>query len=114
MMDLIIVPLVFAFGLAYLTWIFYLAVMSLSRAKKAGLLSTTALVFGMPILMVGYVLDFLLNVLVLSVVLWETPQETTVTARLKRHHRWSRGWRLAVVLWVEPLLDPYDPDGDHI
>ncbi len=106
--------LLFSIGLTYATWVFYLAVMSLARAQRAGLLSKTALVMGTPVLIVGYLLDFLLNVLVMTPVLLELPRETTVTARLKRHHKESDGWRLVVVLWFEPLLDPYDPSGDHI
>lgn len=106
--------LLFSVGLFYATWIFYLAIMNLSRAKKAGTLTRTVLVLGTPVLIVGYLLDFLLNALVMTVVLLELPQETTVTARLKRHHKESSGWRLAVVLWFETLLDPYDPDGDHV
>jgi hypothetical protein len=113
-MKLAALYLLFALGLTYATWVFYLAVMNLAKAKKAGLLSRTALRLGTPVLIVGYLLDFLLNVLVMTLVLLELPQETTVTARLKRHHVESAGWRLAVVLWFEPLLDPYDPDGDHI
>lgn len=98
----------------YALWIFYLAVMNLSRAKKAGKLNSTAIILGTPVLVVGYLLDFLVNVFVMSVILFELPREMTVTARLKRHHLTSTGWRLAVVLWFEPILDPYDPDGDHV
>jgi len=98
----------------YVLWVLFLSVMALSRAKKAGLLSKTALVMGTPVLLVGYLLDFLMNVTVMSLVLLEFPKETTVTRRLKRHHKESTGWRLAVVLWFEPLLDPYDPSGDHV
>jgi hypothetical protein len=98
----------------YALWVFYLAVMNLSRAKKAGKLSKTAAALGAPVLAAGYVLDFVVNVLVMTVLLWERPRELTVTARLKRHHKDSTGWRLALVLWFEPLLDPFDPDGDHI
>lgn len=111
---LVLYYLLFALGLTYATWIFYLAVMNLAKAKKAGMLTRTALVLGTPALIVGFLLDFLLNALVMTLVLLELPQETTVTARLKRHHVESDGWRLAVVLWFEPLLDPYDPDGNHI
>jgi len=113
-MTAVLIYLAWAFGLTYVTCIFYLAVMNLSRAKKAGLLSKTALVMGTPVLIVGLVLDFLMNVTVMSLVLLEFPKETTVTRRLKRHHKESTGWRLAVVLWFEPLLDPYDPSGDHV
>jgi hypothetical protein len=103
-------------GLAslYLLWIFYLAVMNLKRAKEAGLLTKTAKVLGMPVLIVGYALDCFVNVTLMTIVLFEVPQETTVTARLKRHNRESSGWRKTVAVWAEPLLDPYDPSGDHI
>lgn len=98
----------------YALWVLYLAVMNLSRAKKAGLLSRTALVLGTPVLIVGYLLDALMNLFVMTVVLVELPQEFTVSERLSRHNRESTGWRKAVAQWFEPLLDPYDPSGDHI
>ncbi len=41
----------------WMLWVFYLAVMNLKRAKEAGQLSRTALIFGTPVLWVGYVLD---------------------------------------------------------
>lgn len=113
-MEIVIYLLAFVVGLSYATWIAYLAVMSLSRAKKAGTLSKTVMVLGFPILAVGYVLDFLMNILIMTVVLAELPREWNVTSRLKRHHRDSTGWRLVVVKWFEPLLDPFDPSGDHI
>jgi hypothetical protein len=101
------------FGL-YTLWVFFLAVMSLKRAKDANLLTTTAKVFGYPVLFVGLLLDFLLNTFVLTALLGELPREGTVTSRLKRHNLHSTGWRKAVAKWAEPLLDPYDPSGDHI
>ena len=98
----------------WLLWIFFLAVMNLKRAKEAGKLSRPALIFGTPVLWVGYVLDAFVNVTLMTIVLFEFPQEMLVTDRLARHHKTSTGWRLKVVLWFEPLLDPYDPSGDHI
>ena len=62
----------------------------------------------------GLVLDLLCNTFVMTLILLELPQEFTVTSRLKRHHAESTGWRLAVVLFFEPVLDPLDPSGDHI
>ena len=100
-------------GSTYALWIFYLAVMNLARAKDAGLLTTTAKVLGYPVLIVGYVLDCFVNFTVMTVLLLEIPQETTVTARLSRHNK-GTGWRKAIAAWAEPLLDPYDPSGDHI
>jgi len=106
--------LLIGLGSTYALWIFYLAVMSLKRAKDAGQLSTTAKALGYPVLIVGYLLDCFVNVFVMTVLLLELPQETTVTSRLKRHNKATSGWRKAVALWAEPLLDPYDPSGDHI
>jgi len=98
----------------YLLWIFYVAVMAIKRVRDEGKLTKLALVMGMPVLIIGLLLDFIVNVFVMSLLLLEPPRETTVTARLKRHHKESDGWRLKIVLFFEPLLDPYDPDGDHI
>lgn len=110
----IVFALLAGFCLLYALWIFYLAVMSLKRSRDAGLLTRTAYAFGLPVLALGLVLDFLANVLVLTVLLFELPREGTVTSRLKRHNATSTGWRKAVAAWAEPLLDPYDPTGDHI
>lgn len=104
----------YGFLLLYALWVFFLAVMSLKRAKDAGLLTTTAKVFGYPVLFAGLLLDFIANAVVLTILLGELPREGTVTSRLKRHNRTSTGWRKAVAAWAEPLLDPYDPSGDHI
>lgn len=98
----------------YALWIFYLAVMNLKRAKDAGQMSKTVKILCTPVLIVGYLLDTFVNVFVMTVILLEMPDELTVTARIKRHHAESTGWRLRVVLWLEPLLDPYDPSGDHV
>ena len=98
----------------YALWVFYLAVMSLKRAKDAGLLTRTAKAFGYPVLFAGLALDFLANVFVLTLLLGELPREGTVTSRPKRHNATSTGWRKAVAAWAEPLLDPFDPSGDHI
>ena len=98
----------------WLLWVFYLAVMSLKRAKDEGKLSKTALVLGAPVLWVGYLLDAFVNITLMTIVLWEFPREILVTDRLIRHSKAESGWRLKVVYWFQPLLDPYDPSGRHI
>jgi len=107
------IPLI-ALGSFYLLWVLYLAVMNLKRVKDAGLLSPLALTLGYPVFIFGYLLDILINIFVMTFVLLEMPKEFTVTARLKRHKNQSTGWRLSVAKWFEPLLDPFDPSGDHI
>lgn len=98
----------------YLMWVIYIACMNLKRVRNAGLLSPQARALGLPLLVVGYLLDFALNVGPMTLILVELPRETTVSERLARHNRESTGWRLAVVRWFEPVLDPFDPSGDHI
>ena len=105
---------VYGFLLLYALWVFFLAVMSLKRAKDAGTLTFWNKVFGYPVLFVGLLLDFLANTLVLTVLLGELPREGTATSRLKRHNKTSTGWRKAVAVWAEQHLDQFDPSGDHI
>lgn len=107
--------LVFAFINFYILWIFYLAVMNLKRARdsREGL-SKLAYYLGVPILIVGLILDFIINVFILSILFLEFPRETTVTSRLKRH-KLAGGWRSKVVKkFFVPLLDQFDPSGVHI
>jgi hypothetical protein len=44
------------------------------------------------------------------------PREKHVSDRLRRY--WRRpakyGWRLYVVRFLKPMLDPFDPAGPHI
>ena len=106
--------LVFSFAITYALYVFYAAVMNIKRVRDAGKLTWMGYVLGYPTLVVGLFLDLLVNVFVMSFVLLELPRELTVTSRLKRHHKESTGWRLAVVKFFEPVLDPLDPSGDHI
>lgn len=106
--------LIAGLGSTYALWIFYLAVMNLARARDAKTLTKTALILGYPVLIIGYLLDFFVNMTVMTVLLLEIPQETTVTSRLSRHLEESEGWRKSIAMWAAPLLDPYDPSGKHL
>lgn len=120
----------------YLLWILYICVMGFKRARNDGKLSKTALVLGYPVLVFGYLLDFLVNVVFMTPLLLDLPRELTVTARLKRHNSTSliddmtgfSAWQIVrayyknfmlpyrkfMVRWTKPLLDPFDPSGTHI
>ena len=110
MLDTVLVAISLTYGL----FVFYAAVMNIKRVRDMGRLTRLGMVLGYPTLAIGLVLDVIVNVLVMSPLLLELPHELTVTSRLKRHHTTSTGWRLAVVLFLEPLLDPLDPSGDHV
>jgi hypothetical protein len=100
--------------ITYALYVWYAAVMNIKRVKDMGKLTTLGKVFGYPTLVIGLILDLLVNWFVMSIILLEVPRELTVTSRLKRHHKESTGYRLAVVKFFEPVLDPLDPSGDHI
>ena len=95
-------------------WVFFLAVMRLKQAKDAGLLTFWDKFFGYQVMFIGLFVDLFCNVFLLSVILLEAPRELTVTSRLKRHNQKSTGWRKAVAVWAEQILDKFDPSGDHI
>jgi hypothetical protein len=113
-MTSVLTYLALAFGVTYALYVFYAAVMNVKRVRDAGKLTRIGYAFGWPTLLIGYALDVLCNVFVMTLVFLELPKETTVTARMKRHNRTSTGWRKRVVQFFEPLLDPLDPSGDHI
>ena len=100
--------------LTYALYVVYGSVMNIKRVRDAGKLTTMGKVLGYPTLIIGLFLDLLVNVFVMTFIMLELPREFTVTRRLKRHHAESNGWRLAVVKFFEPVLDPLDPSGDHI
>ena len=97
----------------YALWLHYVLVMALRKAQKAGTLSRAAYALGLPPLVVGVILDALVNIVVCTVVLSELPREWLVTDRLKRHKA-AGGWRGKVAAWIcEHLLNAFDPDGCH-
>ena len=98
----------------YLLYVFYCAVMNIKRVRDMGKLTKLGMIFGYPTLIVGLILDLFVNVFFMTFLLLELPQEFTVTSRLKRHNQESTGWRLAVVKFFEPVLNPLDPSGNHL
>ena len=98
----------------YALWRDYLAVMNLKRTRDNGGLHLTAKCLGFVILALGYLQDFFVNVLHMSVLFLEVPKELTVTARLTRHIEQGSGWRQSLALWLtSTLLDAFDPAGKH-
>lgn len=111
-MNILLIP-VTALLLVYLLWGFFLAVISLKNAKDAGRLTVVSTRLGYPILAVGYILDFAVNMTVLTLLMIEPPHEWLVTARVSRHLP-SPGWRGGIARWLNfNLLDPIDPGHCH-
>jgi len=106
----------YAFLSLYILWIFYVAVMGLKRANDAKTITKTALCLGYPVLFVGYALDILVNLTIMSLMFLELPKGWTMTGRLKDHiYRGVPGsWREKLAAWFcANLLNTFDPDGKH-
>ena len=99
----------------YVLWMFFLAVMALMRAHEAGTLSKVALYLGMPIVAVGVLIDFVVNVVVLTPLMLDVPAEWTVSQRLARiKAEEPTSWRGKMASWIcTNLLDTFDPTGEH-
>ena len=106
-----------ALGMAsfYVLWILYLAVMNLQRARDNGTITRAAYRLGLPLLYAGLLADFLVNVIPVSVLFLELPQEFLVTQRLTRHANSQSGFRKRLAVWfAQNLLDTFDPSGQHV
>lgn len=97
----------------WLLWVFFVAVMHLKELRDKGTLTTAQKVFGYPALVIGLVLDFLVNVVVASILFLELPDEWLVSGRLWRLSQ-GDGWRAKLATLIRSqLLDSADPSGVH-
>jgi hypothetical protein len=98
----------------YLLWVHYVAVMRLMQVRDAGHLTTAMKAIGYPALVVGLLLDLIVNTVVATLIFLELPKELTVSSRLTRHSERGEGWRMRVALAIRTaLLDNIDPNGVH-
>ena len=110
--------------LVFMLWVFFLAVMKLKDIRNAGKLIGPIKGPAYLVLVIGYLLDALCNLLVLTVLLLELPRltggarwykdsEWTVSARTKR---WAltATWRGAFCRWLRTsFLAAADVGGGH-
>lgn len=114
MITLLLAILGIGFGWFYLLWLYYLAVMSLESAQDKAPITGATRLFAYTVLGPGYLLDFLTNLVLVSILFLEVPREWLVTARLVRHIEGSIGWRRSLAEWFcATLLDRFDPSGCH-
>ena len=105
-----------AIGSLWALWYLYLIVIGLYRAKLAGKLSAASKVLGAPALIIGFVLDWLINWTIASAFFRELPKAPfeLVTGRLTRYMAGPDGSnKRRAKLICEHLLDPFDPSGNH-
>jgi hypothetical protein len=110
--------------LMYLTFVHFGAVMRARELRDSGQVkwNTDKMLWAwlMVVLVIGLLLDFLLNVWTASVVMLEPPKELLTTYRLIRWNKttntswWTRNVRKPFVDLGKALLDKMDTDGKHI
>lgn len=95
---------------AYITWLLFLAIMSIKAAKDAGRLTAGGRMFAIPVLAVGIAADVFLNVTA-TVPFVELPKEWLFTHRVSRHLN-DANWRGTMSRWLcRNLLDPFEVGG---
>lgn len=100
-------------GVLYALWLLFILAMSFKRVWPN--LGAVAKALAAPVIIIGFMVDVLVNV-ASSVVFLDLPRELTLSRRLKRYHYnadhpW---WRRRIADFVcQQMLDKFDPDGDH-
>ena len=94
------------------TFLLFLAVMKLRDARDLGTLrglNWTVIWLAYSFLLVGLVMDALLNWIVLTVLFLEPPREALSTMRVKRLKNTTTGWRQRLAAWLcANFLTPFD------
>lgn len=97
-------------------WILYVAMMNVKRVSETEKLPWQAKILLYPTIVVFDIVEFIANVFVCTIIFWDWPKEITVSDRLRRykisHEKYS--WRVRLVNFIKPMLDPFDPAGPHI
>ncbi len=106
--------LIISIASVHVLWLHFVACMRLKMVRDAGLLTTPMKVFGYPVLAMGLVIDFFVNVCIGTVLFLELPREYTLSGRLWRLSNGSPSWRQRLALAIRSgLLDAIDPTGVH-
>jgi hypothetical protein len=104
----------------YSLWVCYIVVMSCRDKLEAGKFTTLDKLFGYPTLFVGFFIDFIVNLFVMTVLYCEIPQEFTVSERSLRHAKVTifnpdllDKWRKLLATWLLAQISWYDKKGGH-
>lgn len=102
------------YGTAFATWVCYLAAMNVLRRRNE--LNPVAKVHAYVLVAIGLALDFVLHVVIASLLFLKRPQDWLLTGRLTRyvHDDSEAAWRRTAARWIcKHMLDQFDPDGCH-
>ena len=108
--------LIFILCVLWALWVLYIAMMNIKRVAATQSMTWRVKILVYPTIAVFEIVEFVANVVVLTVLFFDWPREIRVSNRLRRywHNPYRYGWRLHVVKFLKPMLDPFDPAGPHI
>ena len=92
-------------------------VMGVKRVRDRGALTKLSYTLSLPILVVGVVVDVLVNQFYMAVICLDFAHLGTVTSRMKGYKRnaSATAWQKAVSAWIEKHIDDFDDaPGGHI
>lgn len=97
-------------------WILYVAMMNINAVSQVQSLPWQSKLLVYPTVVVFEIVELIANILVCTLIFLDFPQEWTVSERLRRYKRNPEraGWRMLLVKFIKPMLDPFDPTGPHI
>ena len=97
-------------------WILYVAMMNVKGVTLDDHLPWQAKLLVYPTIVVFDIVEFIANVFACTILFLDLPKEITVSDRLRRYAADPEkyGWRLVIVNFIKPMLDPFDPTGPHI
>lgn len=106
--------LLLSFGSLWLLWALYVFVMGVYRLHLKKELKGINFVLAWPIVIVGVILDAVINITLASIIFLDIPREWLTTARLHRYIENEAGWRTKIAKYIcDNILDIFDPKGNH-
>jgi hypothetical protein len=106
-MGYLIIPFV-SIGAFYVLWTFFLAYASVKRAYEEKSAPNYVIWLSSPIILIGLIIDIIVNVTIMTFIMVELPKEYTVSTRIHRHRVESSGYRKFVAELLTPFLNSFD------
>jgi hypothetical protein len=114
--TIIILSCILPFGILWALWVLYIAMMNIKRVAATQPMPIRVRLLVYPTMAMFEIVEIVANAIILTVLFWDWPRERHVSDRLRRYWRnpYQYGWRLYIVRFLKPMLDPFDPTGHHI
>ena len=108
--------ILFALLILWALWILYVAMMNIEQSAQRSPLPWQSKFMVYPTMVIFDIIEFIANVIVCSIIFLDPPRELTVSDRLRRYYinKERYGWRIVIVNFIKPMLDPFDHKGPHI